>query len=351
MHYSSTTTSTAPPSLTASPAQERSRLSPLITNTQQLFHSNSNPGFPAGIHQQLQGQPNAGDREVPPSALGMIFNVDPSTPASATTRPSLLQQGQFSPSPLSADSSRPSKAGDSAAEVSVAPPLPSPLKQPTETILAPELPSNVNIVIPPFQSLDPAAAHDIIAPPLVPAPLTGSSSHPGSAMTSPMAEDGTAAAQIAAAASAAAANVASISSPLLPGSTPPLPNAPNTLPAAAPIAALHPGLATDPEAQASVAAATVDLGAGPDGVPTLLTWKADQEFVPSGAKMVPGAKGKGKSKPGEEGQQEEEEAGMMPQTPEKVFVTGTFAKGWNAKIELRRKEYVHALKIRMQLLI
>lgn len=118
-----------------------------------------------------------------------------------------------------------------------------------------------------------------------------------------------------------------------------MPNAPNTLPAAAPIAALHPGLASDPEAQASVAAATVDFGAGPDGVPTLLTWKADQEFVPSGAKMVPGAKGniKGKGKVGEAGQDEEEEA-QLPHTPEKVFVTGTFAKGWNAKIELRRKE-------------
>jgi hypothetical protein len=88
----------------------------------------------------------------------------------------------------------------------------------------------------------------------------------------------------------------------------------------------------------------VDFGAGPDGVDTLLTWKADQEYAPSGAKMVPGAAGKkGKGKIGPDGQsqqgEEEEEVGK-PQTPEKVFVTGTFAKGWNAKIELRRKECV-----------
>lgn len=57
-------------------------------------------------------------------------------------------------------------------------------------------------------------------------------------------------------------------------------------------------LASQPATQA----AAVDLGAGPEGVPTLLTWKNEDE--PAG----------------------------------KVFVTGTFAKGWRTKIEMRKKE-------------
>ena len=228
---------------------------------------------------------------------------------------------------------------------SMAPPLPSPLRQPTETILAPELPSNVTITVPAHFPID--AAHDIIPPSGIEAVAASSAAlprgspalllSPRAALLNPM--EGAAAQDLIAAETAtttdsrpasssgalqpsggpgtiaaSVGNASGFASPLLPGSTPPLNNPPNTLPAAAPIAALNPTLAQDPKVQQAVQAATVDLGAGPDGVPTLLTWKADEETMLNGEK------------------------GMQTGTPEKVFVTGTFAKGWNAKIELRRKE-------------
>jgi hypothetical protein len=88
------------------------------------------------------------------------------------------------------------------------------------------------------------------------------------------------------------------------------------LPAAAPLVALTGSLSNDPAAAEAVKAATVDLGAGAEGVPTLLTW-------------TPG-EGEGK-----EGGMKEGEAG-----PSKVYVTGTFAKDWTTKIELRKKKSV-----------
>jgi len=88
------------------------------------------------------------------------------------------------------------------------------------------------------------------------------------------------------------------------------------LPAAAPVAILAGRLANNPAAAEAVKAATVDLGAGPDGIPTLLTW-------------TPG-----------EGEGKEGGVATGEGMPQKVYVTGTFAKGWTTKIELRKKKWV-----------
>jgi hypothetical protein len=180
-------------------------------------------------------------------------------------------------------------------------PIPSPLKQPTETILAPELPSDVPIVV--RTTYMPSelshAITDSTGNPL-PAMGAGASGTSNSAMP-PSAQ-------------------ADFTSPLIPGSTPPLGNPPNTLPAAAPIAALNPTLSQDPKAQEAVKNATVDLGAGPDGVATLLTWKAEEETTGTSGLDGTGA--------------------LQTKIPSQVFVTGTFAKGWSTKIELRRNQYV-----------
>ena len=231
------------------------------------------------------------------------------------------------------------------------PPIPTPLKQPTETILAPEVPPDVNIIVPPLIAAE--GAHDIIEPStalalgmseaigalaavaaasgniITPVTTSGvtlsdlSASAANAKNTSPTERlpPNVSAAMLAA--NAIAINSASghstghttpsagFASPLIPGSTPPMGNPPNTLPAAASIAALNPNLAQDPKAQEAVQAATVDLGAGPDGVPTLLTWKAEEQTSDDPSKPTEGA--------------------------HQVFVTGTFANGWNTKIELRPK--------------
>lgn len=152
------------------------------------------------------------------------------------------------------------------------------------------------------------------------------------------------------------ATAAGFHSPLLPGSTPPIGNPPNTLPAAAPLAALNPELINNPKMREVVQAATVDLGAGPDGVPTLLTWKAEEEDAiggeedttrtssPSAKALDPRGTGTGGGpsgiSPGDPDRHtsSDHHGPPKPSGPQQVFVTGTFAKGWNTKIELRRKE-------------
>jgi hypothetical protein len=201
----------------------------------------------------------------------------------------------------------PSTPGASGAgHFSIPVPIPSPLKQPTETILAPELPADVPIVVPSY--IPPDLSHAIITDSIGnPLPAMGSNA-------SRTAQDVVSASS----SNTAAAGADSVSSPLIPGSTPPLGNPPNTLPAAAPIAALNPTLSQDPKAQEAVKAATVDLGAGPDGVATLLTWKAEEETTGSSGLDGTGA--------------------LKTKIPSQVFVTGTFAKGWSTKIELRRNQ-------------
>lgn len=178
-------------------------------------------------------------------------------------------------------------------------PIPSPLKQPVDTILAPELPAEVPLVIPTLMPTELSHA------------ITDSTGNPLPAM-------GAGPASTANDAMSSAAASADYTSPLIPGSTPPLGNPPNTLPAAAPIAALTSELAQDPKAQEAVENATVDLGAGPDGVATLLTWKAEEETT--GASGLDGT------------------GALLSKIPSQVFVTGTFAKGWSTKIELRRNQ-------------
>lgn len=67
-------------------------------------------------------------------------------------------------------------------------------------------------------------------------------------------------------------------------------------------------------------AAAVDLGAGDKGVPTLIKWKDED-----GQEKGDGSKGR------------------KAKGPKEVFVTGTFAKGWKTKIELRKTECVPLL--------
>ncbi|KAM0745751.1 hypothetical protein T439DRAFT_360326 [Meredithblackwellia eburnea MCA 4105] len=80
----------------------------------------------------------------------------------------------------------------------------------------------------------------------------------------------------------------------------------------APVAAIPIPLLSVPSATiaASLMAAAVDVGAGVDGVPTLIKWKDED--------------GQGV------------DANGKPFGPKEVFVTGTFAKGWKTKIELRK---------------
>lgn len=83
----------------------------------------------------------------------------------------------------------------------------------------------------------------------------------------------------------------------------------------APIAAVPIPLESVPSSTmaASIRAAAVDLGAGPEGVPTLIKWQDED----------------GQSVPG---------AGGAAFGPSQVFVTGTFAKGWKTKIELKKNK-------------
>lgn len=66
-----------------------------------------------------------------------------------------------------------------------------------------------------------------------------------------------------------------------------------------------------PTIAASIRAAAVDIGAGPEGVPTLIKWQNEDG-------QRPAANGK------------------PAQGPAQVFVTGTWAKGWKTKVELRK---------------
>ena len=200
-------------------------------------------------------------------------------------------------------------------------PTSTPLVQPVDSILAPELPHNVQLTVPPYDSA--TAAHDIVGPST---PDLGALSEEafteGSNLAAIAGAHGPTGVSVAVAANAGAANAvkaANYSSPLIPGSTPPLGNPPNTLPAAVPFAAVNLGRAQNLKTQEAVQAATVDLGAGPDGVTTLLTWKAAEEEGEASTGGFSGPKGDAAR-------------------PQQVFVTGTFAKGWGTKIELRRKE-------------
>ncbi|GAA5918526.1 hypothetical protein JCM1841_003282 [Sporobolomyces salmonicolor] len=85
----------------------------------------------------------------------------------------------------------------------------------------------------------------------------------------------------------------------------------------APVAAIPIPLLSVPSqtiAQNLIAAA-VDLGAGNEGVPTLIKWKNEDGQEP-----------------------EDSEKGGKAKGPKEVYVTGTFAKGWKTKIELRKTD-------------
>ncbi|GAA6019095.1 hypothetical protein JCM10207_006541 [Rhodosporidiobolus poonsookiae] len=65
-------------------------------------------------------------------------------------------------------------------------------------------------------------------------------------------------------------------------------------------------------------AAAVDLGAGEEGVPTLIKWK-NEDGQEAPRRLPDGSMSQGKG-------------------PQEVYVTGTFAKGWKTKIELRKTD-------------
>ncbi|GAA5861799.1 hypothetical protein JCM8547_008556 [Rhodosporidiobolus lusitaniae] len=102
------------------------------------------------------------------------------------------------------------------------------------------------------------------------------------------------------------------------GTTPTAPSPAVLLPPAvfnAPVAAIPIPLLSVPSPQVAedLLKAAVDLGAGEEGVPTLIKWKDEDGQV----KASEGRPAKG---------------------PREVFVTGTFAKGWKTKIELRKTD-------------
>ncbi|BGP14903.1 hypothetical protein JCM10213_003740 [Rhodosporidiobolus nylandii] len=104
------------------------------------------------------------------------------------------------------------------------------------------------------------------------------------------------------------------------GGTPTVPSPAVLLPPAvfnAPVAAIPIPLLSVPSQTIAqnLLAAAVDLGAGPDGVPTLIKWKNEDGQVPAAQSKDGKARG-----------------------PKEVFVTGTFAKGWKTKIELRKTD-------------
>ncbi|SCV71071.1 BQ2448_3833 [Microbotryum intermedium] len=151
-----------------------------------------------------------------------------------------------------------------------APPLPTSIG-PTDTVQAPPIPMNRL----PISEADIPSGTSVIASPVV-TPVAGGT--PSGAIVSPAV--------------------------LLP---PRLLNAP--------VAAIPIPLLSVPSATiaASLLAAAVDLGAGAEGVPTLIKWKDEDGQVPASVD------------------------GKRPaQGPSEVYVTGTFAKGWQTKIELRK---------------
>lgn len=170
-----------------------------------------------------------------------------------------------------------------------------PSSLPHTTIVAPEVPSSIN-----QSSLGTAAGPTTSL--IVGSPI-------GSATGTPVASPSLSTSELSGSILAPIDGAQGPSSPSSVASSPSIP-----LPAAAPLAVLTGSLANNPLAVEAAKAATVDLGAGPDGIPTLLTW-------------TPG-EGVGKEGGPESGD------GM----PQKVYVTGTFAKGWTTKIELRKKK-------------
>lgn len=177
-----------------------------------------------------------------------------------------------------------------------------PASQPSDTVLAPVVPAEA---LPLASEAIPSGTSVIASPPGSGGPTT-----PTGGAFAP-----------AAAAAGTAGPASSSSSEAGPAGAQAVPPSPAVLlpPAVfnAPVAAIPIPLLSVPSqtiAQ-SLLAAAVDLGAGEGGVPTLIKWKNEDGQVPPG-KDGKGAKG-----------------------PREVFVTGTFAKGWKTKIELRKTEY------------
>lgn len=130
-----------------------------------------------------------------------------------------------------------------------------------------------------------------------------------------------------------------------PGSTPPLGNPPNTLPAAAPIETIllqnNHDIHLNAKTKEAVENATLNcfVKDGEEGVTTLLTWKAEEEEAASAQNngRLTSPSGKNSALPGAL-DAEQDELASHATTPKQVFVTGTFANQWGTKVELRRKE-------------
>lgn len=212
------------------------------------------------------------------SPLPALSQIRPDTP---TTSLSAAASAIFAPfdsaSSSSADPTPKQPASpvpassDTLLPPTTSPPYPTSSNPPTHTVLAPEIPADSL----PISEADIPSGTSVLGSPLA-SPQPGAS--PSGAIPSPAV--------------------------LLP---PKLFNAP--------VAAIPIPLLSVPSATiaASLLAAAVDLGAGKDGVPTLIKWK------------------------NEDGQQRARD-GKPATGPKEVFVTGTFAKGWKTKIELRRTE-------------
>lgn len=202
--------------------------------------------------------------------------------------------------------------------------MPPPLTPPLDTILAPLIPASV--VPLPLGTAATGTASLIIGQPL---PIVTRTRTPSNEPRSPTQEQPTSPKALTPAATPSPEPVPVSESPVISAAMPlgmpasawplppdfvasPPPDAP-IVPAAAPVSAQGTTwLAQNPQAQEAVLNATVDLDAGPDAVPTLLTWRPV------------GAGGEGGTV----------ESGSQPKS---VYVTGTFAKDWKTKIEMRKR--------------
>lgn len=210
-----------------------------------------------------------------PPVTPALSRLKPDTP---TTSLSAVASSIFAPSDDSGTPSDPPSSGGPPSSGSsfllpptTSPPYPTSPAPPTDTVLAPEIPSDSL----PISEADIPSGTSVLGSPVA-SPLPGAT--PTGVVPSPAV--------------------------LLP---PKLFNVPV---AAIPIPLLSVPSATIAQ---SLLAAAVDLGAGADGVPTLIKWKD------------------------EDGQTKASE-GRPATGPKEVFVTGTFAKGWKTKIELRKTE-------------
>ncbi|SCZ98184.1 BZ3500_MvSof-1268-A1-R1_Chr7-1g09046 [Microbotryum saponariae] len=252
----------ASPRLTAAVILSQDQMPVLVSPISEVAPTDS-PLYGAGS--TPSSQTSSGKSSIVPRSLSSVLSS-----VSAPSTIALAAAGRLPTSKLGATSALAPIPASQLQTPHTAPPMHTNIA-PTDTVQAPPIPSNHL----PISEADIPSGTSVIASPVV-TPVPGGT--PTGAIVSPAV--------------------------LLP---PRLLNAP--------VAAIPIPLLSVPSATiaASLLAAAVDLGAGTEGVPTLIKWKDEDGQVPASSD------------------------GKRPaQGPSEVYVTGTFAKGWQTKIELRK---------------